>query len=286
MLECPSHAGLRQYRSETAAHKGTAAFIFLETRRDSRGCHYSAYLHVIRDGATREYSLPDPREQAFSIVDFSPDGSRLLLEGELVLGVQNGKQIRDVEVTTASVSSGIARWQNAWDVFGWHDCEATVEPQGFTSDGKIILSARPSTGLFPGDRNCVVKRGLYEIGLGSGSAKKMLDGLAIKRYGILSEGPQHTCETDPDLVAKCFVVRGRLRFYNGSPSARIWKIGTPRMLGIPDEVLPGQLDLRMNDFDTAAFGDFYLCPFTRERPGVMQFVCIASAHDVGYKQVQ
>ncbi|MGH9710301.1 MAG: hypothetical protein ACRD37_07130, partial [Candidatus Acidiferrales bacterium] len=244
MLECSDHVGLRQYRSETVAYKGTSAFIFLETRRDSHGCHYSADLHVTRDGIRRKYSLPNAREQAFSIVDFSPEGSRLLLEGDLVLGTQNGEEFRDVEVTTASFSSGIAHWQNAWDIFGWRDCDATVEPQGFTSGGKLILSARPSVQDLHERRNCVAKRGLYEIGLISGSAKKMPDGLTIKQYGTLTEGPQHTCEADPDLVAKCFVVHGRLMFYNGGPSARIWKIGTHHLFGVTDEILPGQLGPR------------------------------------------
>lgn len=113
----------------------------------------------------------------------------------------------------------------------------------------------------------------------------MPDSPRIKGYGAVTKGPAHTCEKDPDLVAKCFAVHGRLSFYNGGPSARIWKIGTHHMLGVTDEILPGDLDLRMN-WDTEALGDFDLCPFTREKPGVMQFVCIESAKNVKYKKIK
>lgn len=285
VVECPDHEGLRQYRSETAAYKGIAAFISAESRRDSHGCHYSAKLQIVRNGVAHKYSLPNARNQAFSIVDFSPDGSSLLLAGELVLGGQNGRDFRDVEITTASLPSGIGDWQNAWDIFRWHDCDATVEPQGFTSDGRVILSARPPVYNLPPHRSCVAAGGLYQTEMAAATTKKMPDSLRIKRYSAVTKGPQHTCEKDPDIVAKCFVVRGRVSFYNGGPSTRIWKVGTNRMLGVVDEVLPGELDLRLN-WDTEAFGDFDLCPFTHEKPGVMQFVCIESVKNVKYKKIE
>lgn len=94
------------------------------------------------------------------------------------------------------------------------------------------------------------------------------------------------CEGNPNVVGKCFLVHGRLSFYNGAPSARIWVIGTKHMLGVHDDVLPGQLGLKMSNFDTEAFGNFRVCPFTKEKPGAMQFVCIASANKVKYKKVK
>jgi len=41
----------------------------------------------------------------------------------------------------------------------------------------------------------------------------------------------------------------------------------------------------MSDFYDEAYGDFYVCPFTREKPGEMQRVCIESASRVRYKRV-
>src|SRR6202521_3912977 len=39
------------------------------------------------------------------------------------------------------------------------------------------------------------------------------------------------CKT-PDNAAMCYWTHGRLAFYQGNPSMRLWKIGTRRILGI------------------------------------------------------
>lgn len=280
-LECPDHAGLRQYRSETAAYQGISVFISQESRRDSRGCHYTAELRVMHNGVSHQYYLPNARNQAFSIVDFSPDSSRLLLASYYV----DGRESRDVAVAMMPLSSGVMHWQNAWDIFGWKNCGAAVEPQEFAPGGKAVIMVRPSVADAHEQPNCVSHETLYEVGLTSATAKEVSESLKVRGYGAVAEGPWRTCRTDPDIVAACFTVRGRLRFSNGGPSARIWRIGTHRMLGVTDEVLPGELDLRMN-WDTEAFGDFDLCPFTREDPGAMQFVCIESAKKVKYKKIE
>lgn len=75
-----------------------------------------------------------------------------------------------------------------------------------------------------------------------------------------------------------------MSFFNGNPTVRIWKVGTRRVLGVSDrrcvapecEALPAELG-GMLDWEHRVFGDFFVCPFTRERPGVMQFVCIERA---------
>jgi hypothetical protein len=64
-------------------------------------------------------------------------------------------------------------------------------------------------------------------------------------------------------VAKCFVVHGRLSFYNGAPSARIWKIGTKRILGVHNSVLPGELGLKMSNFKLKLLAIFE-CARSRE----------------------
>jgi len=94
----------------------------------------------------------------------------------------------------------------------------------------------------------------------------------------------YACGTHPAIVAPCFELRGRLSFWNGTPSARIWRVGTPRLLGIHHDELPPDLASRMSGFDTEAWGTFKLCPFTKERPGRMQFVCIESWRDVSFRQ--
>lgn len=92
------------------------------------------------------------------------------------------------------------------------------------------------------------------------------------------------CRERPDLVGRCFAVRGRAALYNGNPTVRIWRIGTRRLLGVSQsrceapECEPVPAALRdLLAWDAPVFGDFVLCPFTRPRPGVMQLVCIAAA---------
>jgi hypothetical protein len=91
------------------------------------------------------------------------------------------------------------------------------------------------------------------------------------------------CRANPGLAGSCFVVRGRLSAYNGSPTFRIWPIGSHRLIGVvPSEdarSLPAELR-GVAGFDHDVFGTFTVCPFTRSKTGVMQFVCVEAVRDV------
>lgn len=92
-------------------------------------------------------------------------------------------------------------------------------------------------------------------------------------------GPEQPCRSNPELAGKCFVIRGRLRAYNGNPTYRIWRIGTRRILGVTG-IHPGEEPILPRGvacgFDCDVYGDFEVCPFTREKPGTMQRVCVES----------
>ena len=106
--------------------------------------------------------------------------------------------------------------------------------------------------------------------------------IAIASAFLLSAPPAdaaedvYRCAASPEVVAPCFTIRGRLSFWNGAPSARIWPVGTKRLLGIRHDVLPPSLRAEIASFDTELFADFRVCPFTKSEPGHMQFVCIES----------
>jgi hypothetical protein len=101
-----------------------------------------------------------------------------------------------------------------------------------------------------------------------------------------SAGDEHgrPCHQHPSLIGSCVTVHGRMNYWNGTPSVRIWKVGTTRMLGVSEarfkidgyENLPGSLQSRLS-WHTDLFADFVVCPFTPEKPGVMQLVCVDSA---------
>ena len=96
------------------------------------------------------------------------------------------------------------------------------------------------------------------------------------------------CAASPNLVGKCFTVHGRLTTCTGVPNARIWIVGTKRILGVADAkddvagdgLLPGALEDEMfgsAPCSKAAFGDYTVCPLEPDRPGVMRHVCVDKA---------
>jgi hypothetical protein len=102
---------------------------------------------------------------------------------------------------------------------------------------------------------------------------------------------QKSCREHPQLIGKCFNVRGRLSVYNGAPAVRLWRIGTRRVLGISEQRfslpeyrnLPEDLTKQLNG-ENELVADFLVCPFTRAKPREMQLVCIESAKDVVVKK--
>ncbi|HWA00735.1 MAG TPA: hypothetical protein VG841_10525 [Caulobacterales bacterium] len=85
---------------------------------------------------------------------------------------------------------------------------------------------------------------------------------------------------------ECFVVHGRLQIGNGTPSVRIWRIGTHRMLGVSDGPPGDELSnlpenvrgaLQERPLARRVFGDFHVCALTPQRDGQMQLVRVESA---------
>ena len=83
----------------------------------------------------------------------------------------------------------------------------------------------------------------------------------------------------------CQRVHGRLFAANGTPSLRIWPIGTRRLLGIHDDASPEALPPGLrgdrapsmgatDDGRVEVYGDFTVCPLALDRPGHMQMVTL------------
>ncbi len=91
-------------------------------------------------------------------------------------------------------------------------------------------------------------------------------------------GRDISCKDDPDLVGPCFTFHGKLFVANGTPSARILRLGTKRILGISERhsaYMPGELGNRLT-WDDVVYGDFTVCPYSQSEPRKMQFVCVES----------
>ena len=100
------------------------------------------------------------------------------------------------------------------------------------------------------------------------------------------------CKNNTHLVGQCFRLHGRAFFSNGTPSLRIWHVGTNRILGVTDRpqaddaenpIAPANLLNALGGFDHFVFGDFEACPFTPKRQGHMQMICVERAENLVIK---
>ncbi|MGB6546934.1 MAG: hypothetical protein WBE97_15060 [Candidatus Acidiferrales bacterium] len=121
---------------------------------------------------------------------------------------------------------------------------------------------------------------------------------------------QTPCKT-PENASTCYWTHGRLSVFNGSPSWRLWRIGTKRILGIysgpstfnyagiaagdgdhpefpPNLEKIFEADVKhqmiVNDpfrgLPDSAFGDFEICPLDHKPKGWMEHACIESAKNI------
>lgn len=63
---------------------------------------------------------------------------------------------------------------------------------------------------------------------------------------------------------------------------RIWPVGSSRLLGVvpaENEITPNNVK-GLVSFNRDVFAVLKVCPFTQERPGEMQLVCVEAAENV------
>jgi hypothetical protein len=104
---------------------------------------------------------------------------------------------------------------------------------------------------------------------------------------------QQPCKT-PALAPSCMHIHGRLWTGNGTPSPRLWQIGTHHIYGVysnqygfthdsqtlDNEAPELHLTFPKNTPDQGGwtvYGDFEVCPLESPTQGHMQAACIASA---------
>ena len=103
-----------------------------------------------------------------------------------------------------------------------------------------------------------------------------------------AEGARPQCKGSPKVVGKCVTVYGKLSVYGGSPSIRIWPVGTKRLYGIEDTdgdpktvYLPPNLRKALESHPRELNGKFQLCPLDVERDNRMTPACIEGASQLG-----
>lgn len=106
--------------------------------------------------------------------------------------------------------------------------------------------------------------------------------------GILqcATAKQALSEERTRLVGEAFEIHGRLGVYNGTPSCRIWVVGTRKVLGIRETetecpIPPKLLQILREDInDRWIYGDFTIVPLTEPQEGVMQVVTLMTAKNI------
>jgi len=109
--------------------------------------------------------------------------------------------------------------------------------------------------------------------------------------GTPVEKSKKSCREHPMLSGSCFKIRGRMSLSNGTPSVRIWPVGTNRILGVSEgrfyledyANVPGEL-VRQLSWETAMYADFTVCPFNDDEPGVMRLICVESAENISIRK--
>lgn len=101
---------------------------------------------------------------------------------------------------------------------------------------------------------------------------------------VLALNPSKALCAEQTNETERMTVHGRLTYYNGNPSSRIWIVGTKRLLGVresSDEVayMPKELQDLMS-WDREIFADFVVEPLTPYKLGVMQMVRAVSASKI------
>jgi hypothetical protein len=279
--QCPTREGVRRFRSKIVRQGTSDASIVGTSKRHGKQCGQSVELQLKQDDASRSYPMPEPGRQAFELIDFSPDQSTVLLSAERNWEYPN-EAFRSTSIALLQTRDGSARWKNIWDIFDWKECDADVEPQGFDEQGRVVIRVRPSTFSVKRRPDCVPEVRLYAVEKSWDSVQQLPPETNIRRNGKAVRPSFQACKTDPDIVGACFSLRARLSAYNGNPTYRMWRVGTSRMLGVHNGIMPESVNDHMG-WDVEAWGEFEVCSFSKEKEGKMQSVCIESAKNVHYQ---
>lgn len=108
----------------------------------------------------------------------------------------------------------------------------------------------------------------------------------VVAIGLMISLVLDAAKAESPLVGRCFWIHGRLEQSNGTPSLRIWKVGTKRLLGVFDcayrdeseKALPANVKAVAGRFaGVPTLGNYKVCPLTKPEQGRMQMVCIKKA---------
>jgi len=286
-IDCSHSPGTRLSRGEILQSRRDKNTAFLEYKatRIGKACHLRADLVVSNE---RRISLPTVNEKVldYYIVGWSPDGQTLAAEADMSsIDMGPDRSVPDIRLLTVR-RGGRTKWLQVEALFadqeGWRGCSVYYQLTGWTPSGAVVVEVTPGS-LIHRPPDCVKQKSYWSVNVSTGKLEALGPQYTAATGAREVRAPFRPCKEDPDIIAACFVIHGRLSYYNGNPSVRIWRIGTTRVLGVWDDELPMIPDSIWKKFDpekNAAFGDFEVCPFTKEKPDAMQYVCVESFKNI------
>jgi len=116
-------------------------------------------------------------------------------------------------------------------------------------------------------------------------ATSLIASTIVAAPAFAEDGP--ACKASPKVVGKCMTFYGPLAVYSGSPSLRIWPVGTKQLYGLrgtgadPENVaLPEKLRELLASNPREVNGKWEVCPLEAERPNQLRIVCLESASEL------
>lgn len=109
--------------------------------------------------------------------------------------------------------------------------------------------------------------------------KSLIVSLTLVFVGIMLS--QQGAATDANRPYPCYWITGRMMASNGGTPVKIWPRNTKRLLGVVnDEELPTEIRQLQLSFDRSIWGEFWVCPTTKERKGWMRFVKVTKGRNL------
>jgi hypothetical protein len=273
---CSTKVGVRASRSELVQFGSISASIAAQSSREETGeCTQSASLWMTGNGVSHQFELSGAAAYVFSIVDFAPDASAILLFREKAFAAPG----EDTAPEAALLAFGDAgpRWQPVMQFAGWKPCAGILEPQGFLSPRAILFRASPPAA--PAALHaCVQQTRFVSLDLATRKLALLPASTVVRRNGRLAGGPLLSCQSDPDLVGACYRMRGRVSVSSDGVGMRVWQVGTAKVMDLAEGMLPDELAEQVTPA-MRVYANMLVCPVHANGPKAPDTVCIESAGD-------
>ena len=272
---CSIKPGVRSSRSDLVQFGGISASISAQSTRDeSNACEQTASVWVTKGGVSMQVNLPDAANNTFSIIDFAPDASLILLHKTKTFALP-GEDAGD-EISLLSPESSALRWVSTRQLIGLGNCSTLVEPEGFLGPRQLVFLTIPSVVAAKGVPSCADRPKMLALDLTTRKVFEPPATITMIKNGHRLAGPLLSCQTDPDLAGACYSIRGRVGLGSNGISMRLWQVGTDKMMNLGEGLLPDELSSLVTP-GTRVYANMIVCPLASGVPRVMPTVCIESA---------